>query len=88
MVPLLSDSFCSRLVQELQHFNVQQQQRAERSSRPNSMNKYGTQLREVGLGPWINEIMKDIVPLLSAMLFPDWGGTSITSEHTFTVSYR
>ncbi len=85
-MPLLSASFCQGLVDELEHARGQRTHAS--LSRPNSMNRYGAKMREIGFGPWIDGIMQRVVPVLSAMMFPDWGGTSISSEHTFTVSYR
>jgi hypothetical protein len=82
-MPFLSYSFRASLLEEIQYAS-----NLSFLTRPNSMNNYGLQLREIGFGPWLDRLMEEAIKPISALLFPLWGGASLDSEHTFSIAYR
>lgn len=82
-MPFLSHEMCTHLLAEIRRAS-----NVTFLTRPNSMNNYGFLLREVGYGPWLDGLLDTALKPLGSSLFPLWGGTSLDSEHSFTISYR
>ncbi len=53
--------------------------------RPNSMNNYGLILDEIGLSPFLNDLMLRYVAPFSSILYPDVGGDTLDGHHGFIV---
>merc|ERR1711862_154021 len=71
---------------EVAHFQEWCQEVEIPVRRPNSMNKYGVILADMGLSLVFDAVVSRLRPL-TAKLFPDVGGASLDSHHTFTVEY-
>ena len=81
--PLFSDKLCDVIVEELENFKKTKLAH----SRPNSMNKYGIILEEVGLEK-IVEVVKEKVEHVAKVKYPDVVGESgLDSAKAFTVDY-
>lgn len=86
-LPLLTEAFCARLRQELhrrEHFIGLVGQRLRR---PNSMNRDGVVLDEVGFEPLLDDLLERVAAPLDRALFARFGGDSLDHHHGFTVAY-
>lgn len=83
-LPVLSPEFCSALCAELSSF----EESGLPMGRPNSMNRHGLLLSELGFGPLLDELLAGYVQPLAALLYPHAGGGSLDSHRAFTVKYR
>jgi len=83
--PMLSEKMCKLLVEELDAF----ENCPGLKSRPNTMNKYGVSLDEMGIseGLIVPLLCKYLTPICS-VLFPHWGGSNLDSFKAFTVNYE
>lgn len=95
----LKPAFCDVLLAEARHYSESgMPQRA-----PNSMNKYGVILNDIGMRPCFDRLLERYSAALGALLFggtaptyiegelaqlEDWGGGSLSEHHTFVVRYR
>eukprot|EP00092_Neocalanus_flemingeri_P008126 GFUD01008766.1.p1 GENE.GFUD01008766.1~~GFUD01008766.1.p1 ORF type:complete len:336 (-),score=72.15 GFUD01008766.1:111-1040(-) len=81
--PVFDTNLCDKIVEELDNFK-----RSEMThSKPNSMNKHGVILQELGLDN-IVEILKTHVEPFAKDFFPDLvGETGLDSNKSFTVEY-
>lgn len=82
--PLFDEKLCDMLVEELNHFKDS----GLAHSRPNSMNRQGVILEEVGLGKVVEKV-RESVEGLSREIFPDLVSRSsgLDSAKAFTVEY-
>lgn len=80
-----TQSFCERLLEELDFANTQT---LLNFSRPNTMNNYGIVLEELGLSQLLDELMHKYLAPLADLVFPEWGGASLDHHHSFTIRYR
>ena len=87
-LPVLAKEKCAAILEELAHFKQQAESHDWPVGRPNSMNRSGVLLSELGFAPrFLDPLVTDYVSPLVAALFPDHGGGSIDSHRSFTVSY-
>eukprot|EP00928_Gymnodinium_smaydae_P028959 TRINITY_DN21947_c0_g2_i1.p1 TRINITY_DN21947_c0_g2~~TRINITY_DN21947_c0_g2_i1.p1 ORF type:complete len:397 (+),score=94.68 TRINITY_DN21947_c0_g2_i1:59-1249(+) len=81
--PVLTDSFCDKLEEELRHFLASGLPHAA----PNTMNRFGVILAELGLCPGLlDPFVRDYVDVLAATLLPDHT-LGLDSYRAFTVLY-
>ena len=80
--PLLSDAACERLANEVEAFLAS----GLPARRPNSMNRYGLILNEIGLRPSLDALQSVVSPVARS-LFPLEGG-AFDNHHSFCVSYK
>uniref|UniRef100_A0A7S0P0A0 Fe2OG dioxygenase domain-containing protein n=1 Tax=Calcidiscus leptoporus TaxID=127549 RepID=A0A7S0P0A0_9EUKA len=80
--PLLSDDFCAALLSELDAYAAS----GLPTSRPNSMNKYGLILNEIGMEQMFDSLVERCLAHVARLCFPLEGG-SIDRHHTFIVEY-
>ena len=86
-LPVFSPAFCSLLCEELAAFSASGLPRG----RPNSMNRYGTLLDELGMSPGLlDPLMRDWLRPLAAALPPlaAVGGATLDHHKSFVVAYR
>jgi hypothetical protein len=82
-LPIFSPAFCAQLNSELAHF----EQSGLPMGRPNSMNRHGVLLSELGFGPLLNWLLAEYLRPIAAALFPHAGGATLDSHRSFTVKY-
>ncbi|XP_041347458.1 2-oxoglutarate and iron-dependent oxygenase domain-containing protein 2-like isoform X2 [Gigantopelta aegis] len=83
--PVFTLDFCSSLTDELEHFEASDCPRG----RPNTMNNYGILLNELGFDEdFLNPLRVNYLTPICAILFPDWGGSSLDSHKAFVVMYK
>jgi len=81
--PVLDNDTCDKIVEELEHFKKS----GLPHSKPNSMNKHGIILTELGLDGLVN-IIRTKVEDVATDLFPQLvGETGLDSNKSFTVEY-
>lgn len=80
---MLKPSFCSLLLEELLHFLNS----GLPCTPPNSMNKYGVILDELGFSPMLREWRRLFISAFAKHLFVDCGGDSLDGHHAFLVGY-
>jgi len=81
--PVLESHTCDKILEELEHFKKS----GLSHSKPNSMNKHGIILTELGLDDLVN-IIKTKVEEVATKLFPNLvGETGLDSNKSFTVEY-
>ena len=86
-LPLLTPDFCARLRQEL-HRREHFARLTERPlQRPNSMNRDGVLLDEVGFGALLDDLLDRVAAPLGRALFARFGGDALDHHHGFTVEY-
>ncbi len=81
--PMLTHEACALLIGEVDAY-------ADSSlpaSRPNSMNKYGLVLNEVGMEPLFDSLQSRVLAPIASLLFPLEGG-SLDRHHSFVVQYE
>ncbi len=98
--PCFTSEFCQKLLEEVKHY----QDDDDLPDRPpNTMNKYGLVLNEIGMMPLFTEMMTHVMSPLAALLFGhdddrvpsvkgqpttgNWGGSQLDTHHTFVVQY-
>ena len=84
-IKLFDDDFGLKLIDELEHLRKS----GIPTRRPNSMNRYGFILEDVGLGVGIKHVMKKYFSPLAQMIFPTHITDSDTQDHySFTIRYK
>ena len=98
--PCFTSEFCQKLLEEVKHY----QDDVDLPDRPpNTMNKYGLVLNEIGMMPLFSEMMTHVMSPLATLLFGNdddrvpsvkgqpttgnWGGSQLDTHHTFVVQY-
>jgi hypothetical protein len=83
-MPFFSKAFCDVFLEEIIHF--------ERSGlpwrRPNSMNRYGVVVDDIGMEDIMQKIMVEIISPLATLLYSAQGGSSLDHHHAFVVQYQ
>ncbi|CAK0891033.1 unnamed protein product [Prorocentrum cordatum] len=82
--PLFSREFCKHLLEELKHFKTT----GLPHQQPNSMNRQGCILNEIGLGPFMDQLLSHFLTPVFRVLFPDLMAAGIDSHHSFIVRYK
>uniref|UniRef100_A0A0E0JEX2 Fe2OG dioxygenase domain-containing protein n=1 Tax=Oryza punctata TaxID=4537 RepID=A0A0E0JEX2_ORYPU len=85
--PMLTPSFCEMLMSEVNNFLTWAQLANQRIMRPTSLDKHGrgAALPDFGLQGMLDNLMKDFISPMSTVLFPEVGGNTLDSHHTFVV---
>jgi len=83
--PIFTKEFCQKLLEEVKHF----EESPLPKERPNTMNKYGVLLREMGFDEGFLDALREryLVPLCS-VLYPECGGGTLDSHWAFIVTYQ
>ncbi|RWS14885.1 2-oxoglutarate and iron-dependent oxygenase domain-containing protein 2-like isoform X1 [Dinothrombium tinctorium] len=81
--PVFTRKFCQDFIEEINHF----ENSAMPKERPNTMNKYGILLNEIGFDDFLTS-MRNIVSQISNIFYADWGGKDLDSQKAFTVHYK
>ncbi len=84
---MLQSDFCQQLLDEIVSYQSWCKEEKLDVQPPNSMNKYGVILDDLGFGPFLNELMTKYVAPLSGLLFKDLGGDTLDEHHGFIVEY-
>ncbi|GIY88531.1 2-oxoglutarate and iron-dependent oxygenase domain-containing protein 2 [Caerostris darwini] len=83
--PVINEAFCDQLLTELDHY----QKSPLPKGRPNSMNRYGVLLDELGFHDNFSKILRTkYLDPLANILFPEWRGNELDSHKVFTVGYK
>ena len=81
-IPLLSDDFCNRMLEELTYSS-----NFTFLTRPNSMNNYGLIVNEIGMREAITELQQEILWPVARLLWP-LQSTQFDAHHSFIVRYK
>jgi len=84
---LLSEDFCHKLLNEMEHFEEFADEHDLNIQRPNSMNNYGAILEDFGFSDTMVGLVKKLMNPLSKICYPHIGST-LDSQHGFIVSYE
>ncbi|XP_064460904.1 2-oxoglutarate and iron-dependent oxygenase domain-containing protein 2-like [Ornithodoros turicata] len=83
--PVFKAEFCKKLIDELENF----QQSDMPKERPNTMNRYGVLLGDLGFDEhFLNPLRENYLTPISKALFPEWTGSKFDSHKAFTVQYQ
>uniref|UniRef100_A0A0E0FH60 Fe2OG dioxygenase domain-containing protein n=1 Tax=Oryza nivara TaxID=4536 RepID=A0A0E0FH60_ORYNI len=87
--PMLKPSFCQMLMSEVNNFLRWAQSANQRIMRPTSLDRHGrgAALSDFGLQEMLDNLMKDFISPMSTVLFPEVGGNTLDSHHTFVLEY-
>ena len=81
---LFSSEFCDRLIAEVDNFEATSLPRR----RPNTMNKFGLILNEIGMEPIMSHLLSSYLAPLCEMLYPHENvAVGLDHHHTFVVVY-
>jgi len=84
MVPALSPDYCTKLVEELDNFNME----VKDKSQPNTMNRYGVMVEEMGLSDFVYSLIYPYLAKIARLLYSEWCGDSgVDSYKSFTIKY-
>ncbi|GFY63334.1 2-oxoglutarate and iron-dependent oxygenase domain-containing protein 2 [Trichonephila inaurata madagascariensis] len=82
---VFTQAFCCKLIKELDHYR----ESSLPKGRPNSMNKYGVLLDELGFHDHFSKVLRtEYLDPLAKVLFPEWRGNELDSHKIFTVCYK
>lgn len=81
--PFFTDHFCERFLKELDNYYST----GLPIRRPNSMNRYGIIVNEIGMKPMIDKLQREVLQPVAALLFPEAGG-KFDNHHAFMVQYK
>ncbi|KAJ7570937.1 hypothetical protein O6H91_01G140600 [Diphasiastrum complanatum] len=84
---MLEPSLCSMIIDEVEHFEHWAQAAKVKVMRPNTMNKYGAVLDDIGMENMLDQMMTKFVSPMASVLFSNVGGSSLDSHHGFVVEY-
>uniref|UniRef100_A0A0D3EKC3 Fe2OG dioxygenase domain-containing protein n=1 Tax=Oryza barthii TaxID=65489 RepID=A0A0D3EKC3_9ORYZ len=87
--PMLKPSFCQMLMSEVNNFLRWAQSANQSIMRPTSLDRHGrgAALSDFGLQEMLDNLMKDFISPMSTVLFPEVGGNTLDSHHTFVLEY-
>ena len=86
--PLLSLDWCRRLVDELSRLRAWSEAHGIPPVAPNSMNRYGVMLDDLGMGTAMGWLTRDVIRPLAASRYADLGGADLEDPHAFLVEYH
>eukprot|EP00933_Yihiella_yeosuensis_P042628 TRINITY_DN37270_c0_g1_i1.p1 TRINITY_DN37270_c0_g1~~TRINITY_DN37270_c0_g1_i1.p1 ORF type:complete len:604 (-),score=104.76 TRINITY_DN37270_c0_g1_i1:283-1965(-) len=81
--PCFTRDFCAKLKSEVQNFKGQ----SLPHQRPNSMNRNGVILNEIGLGPLMDRIIMIYLLPICKKLYPEYLVGGLDAHHSFIVDY-
>eukprot|EP01052_Picozoa_sp_SAG31_P023897 SAG31_NODE_1999_length_6695_cov_2.926774_2_plen_198_part_00 len=81
--PLFTPAFCQMFLDELDNYKAT----GLPIRRPNSMNRYGLIVNEIGMQSAISELQRAVLQPLAAQLFPV-EGSQFDRHHSFMVQYK
>lgn len=84
----VTDAWRQMLLEEILHFEAWALETGCDHDPPNSMNRYGVILDQIGFGPMMSALMGRCVSPLAAHLFAEVGGATLDDHHGFAVSYQ
>ena len=84
---LLSRAWCDRLLAELSRLRAWVAAEELPAMAPNSMNRYGVLLDDLGLRPALDWLTAEVVRPLASAVYPDLGGADLEDCHGFIVEY-
>lgn len=79
----LTPSFCEMLVEELAHFEAADLPHQS----PNTMNRSGVVLNEIGLGPLMDRVIEIFFLPVCRSLYPHLLGGGLSAHHSFVTKY-
>lgn len=82
--PVFTSEFCQTFLSELKNFEESRLPKG----RPNTMNRYGINLGELGFDNFVTSLRNDFITPLTRILYPDWGGDCLDSHKAFIVKYE
>jgi len=82
--PMFKPEYCKKMIEEIE--NIKKSKLINKA--PNTMNNYGVILDEFGFYPFLDELMKKYISVLTRVLYPEWGGKSLDDHHGFIVEYK
>jgi hypothetical protein len=83
----LPASFCTQLLEEIDNFESWCKTHDENVHRPNSMNNYGAILDDFGFEFCLEQLVSQVMNVLSAIVYPHIGAT-LDHHHGFMVAYE
>ncbi|MFT5683543.1 MAG: hypothetical protein ACI8RZ_004475 [Myxococcota bacterium] len=86
-VRILSEAWCDRMRAELDALDAWMARSGKSFEPPNSMNRYGVILSEIGMTEALEALMTQAIAPLAARCFPEVGGASLDDQHGFIVEY-
>lgn len=84
---MFTEQACDRLLAEFENYERVATQRGWPISRPNSMNNFGLIINQIGLEPWADALLSDVLSPIAAALFP-LEGAELKQHHSFMVAYE
>ena len=84
---LLTRAWCDRLLAELDRLRAWCRAEDLPPTAPNSMNRYGLLLDDLGLGAAADRLTREVLRPLAATHFADLGGADLDDPHAFLVEY-
>jgi hypothetical protein len=85
--PLFTDEFCDMFMSEIDHFSTAAPSLGIDIHRPNTMNRYGVIVNDMGLEGSISALQRDVLQTVARTLFPVHG-CRVEHHHSFIVRYR
>eukprot|EP00249_Psilotum_nudum_P010119 c22344_g1_i1 orf=239-1375(+) len=84
---MLQPTFCSKMLDEVEHFERWAANARIKIMRPNTMNKYGAVLDDIGMESMLDQLMSRFISPMASVLFTEVGGSSLDTHHGFVVEY-
>jgi len=84
---MFQQGFCELLINEVENFERWVDATKLTVVRPNTMNKYGVVLDDLGFENMLDQLMINFIKPLASVLFPDVGGSTLDTHHGFVVEY-
>ncbi|EFJ08531.1 hypothetical protein SELMODRAFT_131662 [Selaginella moellendorffii] len=84
---MLQPGFCSKVLEEVAHFEKWAHEVKVSVLRPNTMNNYGAVLDDIGMETMLDQLMMKFIRPFAALLFFNVGGATLDTHHGFVVEY-
>jgi hypothetical protein len=85
-LPVFTSEICNKIIEETESYLEFAAERNIQVYRPNSMNKYGLVLNQIGMFELLTDFQQKFLHVISRALFPI-EASHFTSHHSFIVSY-
>lgn len=85
--PLFTERFCDLFMEEIDHFSAKAPSLGIDIHRPNSMNRYGVIVNQMGLEKVMSSLQRDVLQAVARELFPV-EGCLVEHHHSFIVRYK